>query len=70
MVFDTLKQRLSSSPVLVHPPPERQFVVATNASPVGIGDELAQNTPLGVQPVAYFSRILCKAERIIRHDRE
>ena len=60
-----------SAPVLAHPDPSQMYVLTTDASIVGVGAELAQNTPDGLKPVAYFSRTLTKAERkYSTYDRE
>jgi hypothetical protein len=52
--FDTLKQALSSSPVLALPNFSRPFSIETDASGVGIGAVLAQDG----HPLAYLSRAL------------
>ena len=59
----SLKHKLSTSPVLTHPHVDRMFVLTTDASTVGIGAELAQETPAGLRPVSYFSRTPSKSER-------
>ena len=69
--FDTLKLKLSTSPVLTHPHVDRMFALTTDASTVGIGAELARETPAGLRPVYYFSRTLSKSERrYSTYDRE
>ena len=69
--FVTLKNKIMSAPVLAHPDPSQMFILTTDASTVGIGAELAQSTPNGVRPVAYFSRVLTKTERkYSTYDRE
>ena len=62
--FDTLKHKLSTIPVLTHLHVDRMFVLMTDASTVGIGAELAQETPAGLRPVSHFSRTLSKSEEI------
>lgn len=52
--FDTLKDKLSSSPVLIHPCVDRQFVLTTDASTVGIAAELVQETPERLRPVGFI----------------
>ena len=64
--FETLKARLCSAPLLLIPKtgPDAEFVVATDASDVGIGAVLLQEGPTGdLQPVAYFGRKLNPAQR-------
>ena len=64
--FEALKARLTSAPVLLIPKhgPEATFVVATDASDVGIGAVLLQEGPTGeLQPCAYFARKLKDNER-------
>ena len=63
MPFHTLKHKLSTSPVLIHPHVDKMFVLTTDASTVGIGAELAQENPAGLRPVSYLSRTLSKSER-------
>ena len=62
--FDTLKSHLVSPPILGHPNFNLPFVVYTDASDVGLGAVLVQQTGLGSEEVlAYGSRSLNKAER-------
>ena len=63
----SLKQKLSCVSVLTHPSTDREFILTTDASTVGIGAELAQETNDGRRPVAYFSRALSKAEESTQH---
>ena len=58
-----MKEILISNAVLSYPHPDRMCVLTTDASMVGIGAELAQQTPVGIGPVAYFSKTLSKSER-------
>ena len=60
--FNQLKAALASAPVLRLPDFERQFIVTTDASDVALGAVLEQNFGHGLQPVAYASRKLNKAE--------
>ena len=60
--FNQLKAALASAPVLPLPDFERQFIVTTDASDVALGVVLEQNFGHGLQPVAYASRKLNKAE--------
>ena len=62
--FETLKNHLVSPPILGHPNFQLPFVVYTDASDVGLGAVLVQQTGLGSEEVlAYGSRSLNKAER-------
>ena len=60
--FETLKRKLTSSPVLLLPDPSKTFVLRTDASSVGIGASLLQDQGEGLQPVAYASKKLSAAE--------
>ena len=60
--FEALKQKLTSSPVLLIADPSKQFVLRTDASTVGIGAALMQDQGEGLQPVAYASKKLSGAE--------
>jgi hypothetical protein len=61
--FQTLKDILSSEPLLQYPDFTKGFIVTCDASSTGIGSVLSQG-PLGHDlPVAYASRVLQKAER-------
>ena len=40
----SLKQKLSCVSILTHPSTDREFILTTDASTVGIGAELAQET--------------------------
>ena len=72
--FETLKARLVSAPVLLIPEcgPESTFVVATDASNVGLGAVLLQEDSNGdLRPCAYFARKLNEAEkRYSAYDKE
>lgn len=62
--FEVLKERLVTTPVLGHPNFNLPFVVYTDASEVGLGAVLVQQTGLGKEEVlAFGSRSLNKAER-------
>ena len=60
--FEDLKRALASKPVLVYPDFSKPFVVATDASRVGLGAVLMQDQDAGLQPVAYASATCSAAE--------
>ena len=63
-VFEELKERLSTAPVLVYPDFERGFVLETDASVQGIGAVLSQRKEdQRLHPIAYASRALSPAEQ-------
>lgn len=62
-VFDELKTRFTSAPILAHPDPSRQFVVETDASDFAMGAVLSHLDDDGVlRPVAFWSRKFQGAE--------
>ncbi len=62
--FRSLIERLVKSPILAFPDFQKEFLLATDASGVGIGAVLSQLGEDGLEhPVAYSSRILQKHER-------
>ena len=69
--FLQLKVALATAPVLPLPDFDGQFVVTTDASDVAVGAILEQNFGHGLQPVAFASRKLNKAEiRYSAYERE
>eukprot|EP00833_Pecoramyces_ruminatium_P002480 jgi/Orpsp1_1/1176512/evm.model.c7180000057878.1 len=61
--FNELKKRLTSTPLLRHPDPEKPFIVECDASNYAVGSILSQKDENNVlHPVAYFSRSLHDAE--------
>lgn len=60
--FNELKQALTTTPVLIYPNFDEQFLLTTDASAFAIGAVLSQG-PIGKDlPIAYASRTLCNAE--------
>lgn len=56
VAFKEIKQLFSSPPVLIHPDPEKQFVVEVDASATGVGAVLSQHSgsALRLRPCAFF----------------
>ena len=64
--FRTLKQRLTTAPLLVTPRtgPNMTFVISTDASNKGIGAVLLQEQTDGsLKPCSYYAKTLNKAQR-------
>jgi len=61
--FSQLKKALNSAPCLVHPNPDLQFVLATDASDFALGAVLMQDHGHGLQPIQYYNKKLNAAER-------
>ena len=63
--FRGLKGRFTSAPILVHPDPERQFIVEVDASNTGVGVVLSQRSAADakVHLCAFYSHRLSPAER-------
>ena len=62
--FHTLREKLTSTPVLAYPDFTREFILDTDASDTGIGGVLSQIDQSGQERViAYASRVLSKPER-------
>ncbi|KAH8356644.1 hypothetical protein KR084_001058, partial [Drosophila pseudotakahashii] len=62
VAFDELKDRLTSAPTLACPNFDHRFTVQTDASDVGLGAVLTQETEGTERVIAYISRRLEKAE--------
>ena len=60
--FDTLKHKLTTTPVLLVPNPDLPWTIATDASDQAIGAILLQDHGKGLQPIAYESQELQPAE--------
>lgn len=62
--FTTLKEKLSSSPVLKLPNLQAEFILRTDASDIALGAILLQKDSEGIKrPVAYISRKLLDREK-------
>jgi len=61
--FQSLKHALCTAPVLGYPRSGKKFIADTDTSNVGIGGVLYQVQDGSERVVAYFSKILSKAER-------
>nr|XP_022905220.1 uncharacterized protein K02A2.6-like [Onthophagus taurus] len=62
--FRTLKEEITSPKVLIPYKPKLKLVLATDASPTGLGAVISHILPTGEEkPVAFASRSLSKAER-------
>ncbi|GBN48060.1 Transposon Ty3-G Gag-Pol polyprotein, partial [Araneus ventricosus] len=61
--FNSLKQALTSSPILTYPRTNKDFILDTDASNEGIGAVLSQNIGNEERVIAYFSKSLGKPER-------
>jgi len=63
IAFRTLKQKLTSQPILQYPYFSREFILTTDASNYGAGAVLSQGHIGKYLPIAYASRNSNKAER-------
>ena len=63
--FQELRRRFATVPIVIHPDPERQFIVEVDASNVGVGAILSQHLAGDdkVHPCAFYSHRLSLAER-------
>ncbi|GBM11574.1 Retrovirus-related Pol polyprotein from transposon 297 [Araneus ventricosus] len=61
--FNSLKQALTSAPILTYPRIDKDFILDTDASNEGIGAVLSQNIGNEERVIAYFSKSLGKPER-------
>ncbi len=63
--FNILKETFITAPILVHPDPNKAFVVEVDASTTGVGAVLSQQqgNPAKLHPCAFFSRKLSLAEK-------
>ncbi|GJP33280.1 hypothetical protein CLOM_g17827, partial [Closterium sp. NIES-68] len=69
--MEQLKQALTSTPVLILPDSESDYVIEAGASDQAVGAVLMQDQGNGLQPIAYFSKKLHGAElNYPIHDKE
>lgn len=61
--FKTLKEKLTSSPILAYPEIDKPYILDTDASNAGVGAVLSQVQDGQERVVAYFSKTLNRAER-------
>lgn len=63
--FHQLKSAFCTAPALIHPDPNRRFVVEVDAATLGVSAALSQwkGEPPVLHPCAYFSRKLSPAEQ-------
>ena len=61
--FETLKEKMVSSPILAHPDFTKPFILDTDASDQAIGAVLSQRIEGKEHVIAYASRTLTKSER-------
>ncbi|CAI7804709.1 unnamed protein product [Closterium sp. NIES-54] len=69
--MEQLKTALTSTPVLILPNPEKDYVIEADASDQAVGAVLMQDQGKGLQPIAYLSKKLHGAElNYPIHDKE
>ncbi len=61
-VFETLKEKFTSSTVLIFPDYTKEFILITDASDVRSGEILMQERNGNAHPIAYASRLCTVAE--------
>ena len=61
--FETLKSKLMKAPVLIYPDYEKPFIIACDASDLGIGSALLQKGPRRLMPIAFASKLFSDTER-------
>ena len=63
IAMDTLKEALSSAPILAYPREELEFIVDADCSQTAAGGVLSQEQDGVERPILYFSQALSKEER-------
>ncbi|GFQ70622.1 retrovirus-related Pol polyprotein from transposon 412 [Trichonephila clavata] len=63
VVFTSLKEALTSAPILSYPGPDKQFILDTDASHANVGAVLSQEIDGQERVIAYWSKCLSKPER-------
>ncbi len=61
--FGTLKEKITSLPVLTFPDYTKEFVLCTHASDIGLGGILLQERNGNAHPIPYASRLSTAAEK-------
>ena len=61
--FETLKSKLMSPPILAYPEYDKPFILHVDASLLGLGAVLYQDSEEGLRAIAYASKSLNNAER-------
>ena len=61
--FEALKEKLSSTPVLIYPDFNEPFVIQTDACKTGVGAALMQRRDGQLRPIAYYSAKCSPAEQ-------
>ena len=61
--FDKMKKGLTTAPVLGYPDPDKQYVLDTDASDIGVGAVLSQIEDGVERVIAYYSKTLAPPER-------
>ncbi|GFQ73200.1 retrovirus-related Pol polyprotein from transposon opus [Trichonephila clavata] len=63
VAFTSLKEALTSAPILSYPDPDKQFILDTDASHANVGAVLSQEIDGQERVIAYWSKCLSKPER-------
>ncbi|GFR24034.1 retrovirus-related Pol polyprotein from transposon 412 [Trichonephila clavata] len=63
VAFTSLKDALTSAPILSYPDPDKQFILDTDASHANVGAVLSQEIDGQESVIAYWSKCLSKPER-------